>query len=529
MLAAGVARSQPPVVGPEPVPAPTAPAQPAGPRVFPNPVPRQPEPTAPDDDPLALPDVLNPTPPEIERLGPDFRNPDGVPARQAIDPPSTPRTTGAYDVRLAQAPKMLGDFFSNTNSYVKVGQQSGMAVHQSIGSGSFGAADNLRMIYYDAGTSNYAFQGGPGSTTPGSYFTPALSGSLPAVVTDLSGNGLTQTGNFMAIGSDTYIDVHDNATDTLASITGVEIYNIYQTQHLIVPAANPGDLVGRVRMQDNNSALPQDRVYLDYNYFHNARFTENGFGINRLTPGIERTFCGGMASIECRIPVAATLNSETTFGEGFDTSNVEFGNLTIAPKVLLWVDDQRALAAGFGIALPTADDLEIFSTSGPTLTVSNDSVHVIPYLAYLCMPEYSDYFVHSFLTLDVPTGGNDVLANTTGAGLQKIGEVRDQTLFSASASLGKFVYRNFHPGAGLKAMAWTTELHYTATLDDADVVQAGAFQVGTPDADLSLLNATIGGHLFAGNSIFTAGYTLPVNSDQRVFDGEFRFFINRLY
>ncbi|MCO6043716.1 hypothetical protein NG895_07335 [Aeoliella sp. ICT_H6.2] len=527
-VVAGVARSQPPAVGPDPTRAPTL--RPAGPRVFPNPVPRSSNVTeVQEDDEFALPDVLDPTPGPIERLGPDFRNPNGVPARQAIDRPAPPRATGQYQVRLTQAPKMLGDFFSNTNNCIIVGQQYGMAVHQAVGSGSIGAADNLRMIYHDAGSDTWVFAGGSNNTAQGTYFTPSLDAPLEGVITGLSGNGLDQTGNFTAVDAGEVIDVFDNDTDTLASMTGVEAYQIFEVNKLVLPAANPGDLVGRVRIQDNNSALPQDRVYLDYNYFHNARFTDAGFGVNRLTPGIERTFWGGMASIECRIPVAATLNSETTFGEGFDTSNVEWGNLTIAPKVLLWVDDQQALAAGLGIALPTADDLEIFSTAGPALMVRNDAVHVIPYLAYLRMPQRSDFFVHSFLTVDVDTGGNEVWANTTGAGLQQVGGVRDQTLLTASASLGKFVYRNFHPGPGLKGLAWTTELHYTATLDDADVVQAGPFQVGTPDSDLSLLNATVGGHLFAGNSILTAGYTVPVNSDERVFDGEFRFFINRLY
>lgn len=135
--------------------------------------------------------------------------------------------------------------------------------------------------------------------------------------------------------------------------------------------------------------------------------------------------------------------------------------------------------------------------------------------------------MHSFLTLDLDTAGNDVDANTTGSGLEHIGNINDQSLLTAAAALGKFVYRNNSHASRIKSMAWSTELHYTATVSDADVIVAEPFEIGNARADLNLLNGTIGGHMQLRQSIVTAGYTVPLTSSDRVFDGEFRMFINR--
>lgn len=201
--------------------------------------------------------------------------------------------------------------------------------------------------------------------------------------------------------------------------------------------------------------------------------------------------------------------------------------MTIAPKLLLWASEEEAFAVGLGIVLPTADDLQVFGATNQLLRVNNQSVHLIPYLAYLYVPQRTDYFVHAFLTFDFDTGGNDVDANVTGAELEHVGVINDQNLLSASAALGKFVYRSNSRSSHVRALAWSTELHYISTVNNADVIDAGAFQIGSPGADLSLVNGTIGGHMQLKKSIVTAGYTVPLTSNDRVFDGEFRLFINR--
>ena len=142
-------------------------------------------------------------------------------------------------------------------------------------------------------------------------------------------------------------------------------------------------------MQDNNNAMPTDRIFLDYNYYHNVPFTANGIDVNRFTPGAEKTFLNGMGSVEVRVPMAVSFNSNQYLGVPTDTSEPEFGNLTFIPKILLTSNDQMALAVGMGITVPTADNLNVYGRGGPRiLSVKNDSVHLIPFLAYLYTPRW---------------------------------------------------------------------------------------------------------------------------------------------
>jgi hypothetical protein len=483
--------------------------------------------TADEFDALPLPDILQDDRGQGDVGSPDFGDSSQIPALQALDQSSGQQFQGTATSQLAATPKMLGDFFGNTQTNVTVGEFFGEAVHQTIASGSAFANNNLSLITVDNGTSKVVFVGGPGGLATASFFLPSIAPPLDDVVTGLTANGTDGSQQYTAVITPDTVDVFDNPADGTPSIPEAPVYNMFAITNLVLPAANPGDIVGRVRMQDNNSAMPQDRFYFDYNYFHNVRFTGNGFGVNRFVPGVEKTFWDGMGSVEVRMPMAVTLNSDAQLGQAFDTSSYQFGNLTVAPKLLLWASEEEAFAAGLGISLPTADDIQVFGATEQVLRVNNQSVHLIPYLAYLYAPRRTDYFVHAFLTLDVDTAGNDVDANLNNGGLEHVGVINDQNLLSASAALGKYVYRNECRGSRLKSAAWSTELHYTTTVNNADVIEAAPFDIGSPGADLSLLNGTIGGHLQLQKSIVTVGYTVPLTSNDRVFDGEFRVFINR--
>jgi hypothetical protein len=74
---------------------------------------------------------------------------------------------------------------------------------------------------------------------------------------------------------------------------GFPIYAIRPVYELCLPT--PGASIGRVKIADNSSPLPRDRVFFDYNYFHNTSL--NGVNVNRYTPGLETTFFSGMTSL----------------------------------------------------------------------------------------------------------------------------------------------------------------------------------------------------------------------------------------
>ena len=137
--------------------------------------------------------------------------------------------------------------------------------------------------------------------------------------------------------------------------------------------------------------------------------------------------------------------------------------------------------------------------------------------------------MQTFLTLDVDTNGNPVNADVGTGSLQQVGVWNDQSLLSASATFGKYLYQNNSRSSRVKSFSLLSELHYTGTVSNSDTVNAGPFLLGNPDRNLSILNGTFGGTLRLKDSTVTGGYTVPLTSSDRIFDGEFRLFINQFF
>lgn len=439
-------------------------------------------------------------------------------------------------LRLANTPKMMGDFFnlpgqpSVVGAPISIGGQ-GLAIHQAIESGAPFAANNIAIITTDPGTQRTVFLGGPGGLDPGTFFVPAIPTAQlqnPQTGLQLDGDNVNY---YTAVLNGSTADVYSNPADSGPSFPDVPVYQMYVVSNMMVVGPNPGDIVGRVRIQDNNNAMPTDRVFFDYNYYHNVPFTPNGIDVNRFTPGIEKTFMDGLGSVEVRVPLAVSFNSTQYLGAAPDVSNAEFGNIAIIPKILLHSNDEMALAAGLGIALPTANDIRVYSQAGEqVLNVDNESVHLIPFLGYMFTPRDGDCFFLSFLSLDTAVNGNDVTANTGTGGLNQIGIWNDQALLSASGTFGKYLFQNYSGESIVQSISLLGELHYTATVNDADTINAGAYLLGQAGHDLSLLNSTVGLNArFINNSTLTTGYTVPLTSSDRIFDGELRVFINQFF
>jgi len=470
---------------------------------------------------------VQPAPQQPAPLTPPPTRQNNVPAQQAINPSQSSQPMGSFalNTSLGRAPRMLGDFFGSGFAPMSGEVFVGRAVHHTTSINDFHRID-------ESGA-QVTYLGGPNGNAPLTFFVfPDFTGPDPPAPSVVE--GLTTTGgqgNFTAIRtSGDPVNVFDSPAATMPDIMDADVFDIIQIVAMELPAAGPGDIIGRSRLSDNNSALPQDRVYLDYSYFHNAALTANGVDVNRFSPGIEKTFGDGIGSVEVRMPMGFTINSSRISGAGPDTSNAEFGNMVIAPKLLLFANEDLALAAGMGVTLPTGDDIDVRMANGvEVLSITNEAVHLLPYLAMLYAPEGSNAFAHAFLTFDFDTNGAATYANVTGGGLERIGTWRDQNLVSLNVAYGQFLYQSQCQCDRLKSVAWSTELHYTATMNDADSVTGGTFTVGNSDADLSLLNGTIGGHMRVGQTTLTLGYTTPLTSNDRVFDGEIRFFANRAF
>lgn len=66
---------------------------------------------------------------------------------------------------------------------------------------------------------------------------------------------------------------------------------------LFIPGGNigaaPGAQIGRLKLTENTSPIPQDRVFVNYSYFDDTPLFPGGVNVNRVAPGFEKTFLDG--------------------------------------------------------------------------------------------------------------------------------------------------------------------------------------------------------------------------------------------
>ena len=95
----------------------------------------------------------------------------------------------------------------------------------------------------------------------------------------------------------------------------------------------------RVKIAEDDNALPQDRVFFTYNHFQDALQAESSFGgvapfsrnfsVDCYTIGVEKTFFDRCSSIELRMPLAGRTDFSTP---DFDVSGGDVGNLAVIVK-----------------------------------------------------------------------------------------------------------------------------------------------------------------------------------------------------
>lgn len=307
--------------------------------------------------------------------------------------------------------------------------------------------------------------------------------------------------------------------------------NRQQEVTLVIPTASAGGagaVVGRTKIAENSSPIPRDRIFMGYSYFDNVPLTATGIGVNRFTPGFEKTFFNGNSSVEVRLPFASTLSSNIFVDGTTNTSSVELGNMIVGVKTLLYTSQQWAVAGGTWVAAPTADDLNLYTANGTQLVqVRNQSVHLLPYVGGLYAPT-SRAFVQGFLQVDVDANGSPVSVTNFNNRLNQVGRVNDTTFLFGSLGAGYFVYQDTAGDGGLASVAPMLELHYNRSLQKADVVTSNGFQIGSYANNIQVLDAVVGLNvLFKSGLSITSGYVTPIgNGADQPFNGELRVLVN---
>lgn len=289
----------------------------------------------------------------------------------------------------------------------------------------------------------------------------------------------------------------------------------------------------RAKIAENSSSLPLDRLIFNYNHFHNA--VDEGFGqpssdIDRFTLGFEKTFLDQMMSIEVRMPFVA--DNDFVDLTDFARNGSDVGNLSVTLKGVLTSDDYSLIAAGMTIDTPTGGNT-VFTDfiSTDVIDISNDAVHLSPFLGFLCAP-VSGRTHQGFLQVDVPTNGNTIVINGGGAGLEE--ELVEQTLLYIDYSFSQEIYNagraaRRSSNLEIQRVLGLAEIHYTTTLEDSDIAFAGTGnELSSFGNRIDVVNLTLGIHteLNSGTQL-RLGTVAPItDGDDRFFDFEFQAQLN---
>jgi hypothetical protein len=283
----------------------------------------------------------------------------------------------------------------------------------------------------------------------------------------------------------------------------------------VVLPTGMGAATRRVKMAENNSPIPRNRLIFGHNFFNDV----TGFGdVRRYNMGFETTNASETASIDVRFPFASTIDSDF-IANGLNGSNTEFGNISVAGKMILHQDANFLLTGGVGFNIPTADDLYVRLEDGTTvLHAQNDSLHVMPFLGGL-WTGHDRIFVQGFLQVDIDTNGNDIYAYD-GAGLARAGRLQDSTLIYGDIAVGYVAYQDNN--SQITSIVPVAELHYASSVQDADEITTGNVNIFSDAKRLDILNLTLGTHIYFGdNIVVTPGMTIPMRRESdRIFDYE---------
>ncbi len=291
---------------------------------------------------------------------------------------------------------------------------------------------------------------------------------------------------------------------------------------IAIDLPSPG---GFARFKNEHArAMPTDRVFVLYNHFHNALdFQSIGDGtvsrsVDVITLGAEKTFDDGRSSLEIRLPLVG-FDDVNINGAGYNAETV--GNLVLALKTLLTATDNFAIASGVALSLPTASDVSVALGSGDSLNIRNQTIRLLPYLAFQMTPD-ENWFFHLYAQLDSTTSSNTYVYRS--GGLSSSRKIADQSLFYLDWSAGYWWYRADDPTAtGLTGLASVFELHWTTAISDAQGGFIGNLPVFPTNNRFDALNATGGVHIeLNSKTALRVATVLPLRQSRgdRFFDAE---------
>ena len=170
---------------------------------------------------------------------------------------------------------------------------------------------------------------------------------------------------------------------------------------------------GAFKIAENESPQPQDRVFINYNFFSDLTGHVNGRprDAHRETIGVEKTVLGD-GSIGLRLPFLQETNNFFR-REGGTESSIDDLSLILKYAPIHNRETGNTLSFGLVVTPPTGERPRAFF--GPE-GVSIHPTLLQPFVGYVWTR--GDFFLHAFHSLMVPTDSRDVtvLFNDIGLG-----------------------------------------------------------------------------------------------------------------
>lgn len=261
------------------------------------------------------------------------------------------------------------------------------------------------------------------------------------------------------------------------------------------------------KIAENQSPVPQDRVFFNFSYFDDVnkklnRFFEapiEGLQIYRYVWGFEKTFNQGRGSFGLRLPLNNIYAKSTEPSLNSGGNATELGNLSIFLKHIFYQDPKSGSLASGGIAVTPRTAPRQFA-GAPFLGPDNTTT-LQPFFAYFL--NFDRLYIHGFNSIDIPY------------------DYRQPTLLYNDVGVGYFLFRDPEAQGLIRSIAPTVEAHANIPLNhrgEYDFLD----RFGTPD----IVDITAGLHVgLMQRSTLTFGFATPVTGP-RPFDFEPQLLLN---
>jgi len=273
----------------------------------------------------------------------------------------------------------------------------------------------------------------------------------------------------------------------------------------------PYPTVRAFKISENMSPRPQDRFFVDFNFYNNVNSQINAYDrvpiyhmqAYRYMFGFEKTFNEGKGSFGMRLPINNLTADPLPSARGIRTpTRTAVGNFDLFAKYVLEANPRTGSLISAGLLLSTPTGPGRFA-GAPYVFGLND-LSIQPFLGYIC--NFGDWYVQGFSGFYFPT------------------ILRDTTFMFNDIGLGYYLLRSEDPTAFLTAVVPTFEVHVNSPFTHRDWHNRLDYA-----AVADTVNLTYGVNFqFQRSAILTAAFIHPVTSPQP-FSSEVAVFLNVFY